>query len=234
MNGPRSADGSSRRLSTLLIPSLPHGECALTAGILGRRTAGISAWERSREVTPRSLARSGESACSQARCGERTGEAAEYHDERQRFRWAPSACALGSVPFRAGPRRRAAAARHRRLPVPRPDGLVRMAVKGLFSDGTVALDADIARPEKSRSIMSRAAGLLRPLGDAGAWKAVLPEHSLEVALAQVDLAFDLSCEIAARCFGNKLAAGLSASLGIDWSGELSALDIVPGPLTSRG
>lgn len=44
------------------------------------------------------------------------------------------------------------------------------------------------------------------------------------------LGLDLSCEIVARCFGKKLASGLSASLGIDWSGELSAIDIVPGPL----
>ncbi|HEX7453969.1 MAG TPA: DJ-1/PfpI family protein [Polyangiaceae bacterium] len=44
------------------------------------------------------------------------------------------------------------------------------------------------------------------------------------------LSLDLSCEIVARCFGKKLASGLSAALGIDWSGELSALDIVPAPL----
>jgi transcriptional regulator GlxA family with amidase domain len=44
------------------------------------------------------------------------------------------------------------------------------------------------------------------------------------------LGLDLACEIVARCFGKKLASTLSASLGIDWSGELGALDIVPGPL----
>jgi transcriptional regulator GlxA family with amidase domain len=44
------------------------------------------------------------------------------------------------------------------------------------------------------------------------------------------LGLDLGCEIVARYFGNKLASGLSAALGIDWSGELGALDIVPGPL----
>ena len=44
------------------------------------------------------------------------------------------------------------------------------------------------------------------------------------------LSLDLACEIVARCFGKKLASSLSASLGIDWSGELSGLDIVPGPL----
>lgn len=44
------------------------------------------------------------------------------------------------------------------------------------------------------------------------------------------LGLDLSCEIVARCFGQKLASALSAQLGIDWRGELGALDIVPGPL----
>ena len=47
------------------------------------------------------------------------------------------------------------------------------------------------------------------------------------------LGLDLSCEIVARCFGKKLASSLSAELGIDWSGELGALDIVPGPLLVR-
>lgn len=44
------------------------------------------------------------------------------------------------------------------------------------------------------------------------------------------LGLDLSCEIVARCFGKKLASTLSASLGIDWAGELGALDIVSSPL----
>jgi len=44
------------------------------------------------------------------------------------------------------------------------------------------------------------------------------------------LGLDLSCEIVARCFGHKLASALSAQLGIDWRGELGALDIVSGPL----
>jgi transcriptional regulator GlxA family with amidase domain len=43
------------------------------------------------------------------------------------------------------------------------------------------------------------------------------------------LGLDLSCEIVARCFGQKLASMLSAQLGIDWRGELGALDIVPVP-----
>jgi transcriptional regulator GlxA family with amidase domain len=44
------------------------------------------------------------------------------------------------------------------------------------------------------------------------------------------LGLDLSCEIVARCFGQKLASTLSAQLGVDWRGELGALDIVPSPL----
>jgi transcriptional regulator GlxA family with amidase domain len=47
------------------------------------------------------------------------------------------------------------------------------------------------------------------------------------------LGLDLACEIVARCFGKKLASSLSASLGIDWSGELGGLDIVPGPMLGR-
>jgi len=44
------------------------------------------------------------------------------------------------------------------------------------------------------------------------------------------LALDLCCEIVARSFGQKLASTLSAQLGIDWRGELGAIDIVSGPL----
>lgn len=47
------------------------------------------------------------------------------------------------------------------------------------------------------------------------------------------LSLDLSCEIVARCFGKKLASTLSASLGVDWSGELGALDFVTGPLLPK-
>ena len=47
------------------------------------------------------------------------------------------------------------------------------------------------------------------------------------------LGLDLSCEIVARLFGKKLASSLSATLGVDWVGELGALDIVPGPLLVR-
>jgi len=44
---------------------------------------------------------------------------------------------------------------------------------------------------------------------------------------------DLSCEIVARCFGKKLASSLSLALGIDWAGELGALDIVLDPLLRK-
>ena len=47
------------------------------------------------------------------------------------------------------------------------------------------------------------------------------------------LGLDLSCEIVARCFGPKLASSLSATLGIDWAGELGALEIVPAPLRAK-
>ncbi|HKO49523.1 MAG TPA: DJ-1/PfpI family protein [Polyangiaceae bacterium] len=50
---------------------------------------------------------------------------------------------------------------------------------------------------------------------------------------QSALGLDLSCEIVARCFGKKLASSLSAELGIDWSGELGALEIVPSPLLPK-
>lgn len=44
------------------------------------------------------------------------------------------------------------------------------------------------------------------------------------------LGLDLACEIVARLFGKKLASSLSLALGIAWSGELDALEIVPSPL----
>lgn len=38
---------------------------------------------------------------------------------------------------------------------------------------------------------------------------------------------DLACELVARYFGNKLASALSGALGVDWSGEIAALEFVP-------
>jgi transcriptional regulator GlxA family with amidase domain len=54
-----------------------------------------------------------------------------------------------------------------------------------------------------------------------------------LSVSKSALGLDVSCEIVARCFGQKLASALSAQLGIDWAGELGALDIVPGPLLSK-
>jgi transcriptional regulator GlxA family with amidase domain len=47
------------------------------------------------------------------------------------------------------------------------------------------------------------------------------------------LGLDLACELVARTFGAKLASSLSSGLGVDWSGELNELEIVPGPLLPR-
>ena len=44
------------------------------------------------------------------------------------------------------------------------------------------------------------------------------------------LGLDLSCEIVSRCFGKKLASGLSAALGIDWEGELRGIEILGAAL----
>ena len=51
-----------------------------------------------------------------------------------------------------------------------------------------------------------------------------------LSAARSALGLDLACELVARTFGKKLASSLSAALGIDWSGELGAIDIVAGPL----
>ncbi len=44
------------------------------------------------------------------------------------------------------------------------------------------------------------------------------------------LGLDLACELVARTYGKKLASSLSSSLGVDWAGELGAIEIVGGPL----
>jgi transcriptional regulator GlxA family with amidase domain len=51
-----------------------------------------------------------------------------------------------------------------------------------------------------------------------------------LSAARSALGLDLACELVARTFGKKLASSLSATLGIAWSGELGAIDIVAGPL----
>lgn len=47
------------------------------------------------------------------------------------------------------------------------------------------------------------------------------------------LGLDLACELVSRTFGKKLASSLSSSLGVGWSGELEAIEIVPGLLPVR-
>jgi len=54
-----------------------------------------------------------------------------------------------------------------------------------------------------------------------------------LSTAKSALGLDLSCELVARCFGKKLASSLSGSFGIDWAGELGALEILPDPLLSK-
>lgn len=51
-----------------------------------------------------------------------------------------------------------------------------------------------------------------------------------LSAARSALGLDLACELVARTFGKKLASSLSAGLGIAWSGELGALEIISGPL----
>jgi transcriptional regulator GlxA family with amidase domain len=77
--------------------------------------------------------------------------------------------------------------------------------------------------------LSQALSALCPRAQLNLRDAVSVSGKLFTARASA-LALDLACELVSRCFGQKLASSLSASLGIDWSGELAALDIVTGPL----
>jgi transcriptional regulator GlxA family with amidase domain len=51
-----------------------------------------------------------------------------------------------------------------------------------------------------------------------------------LSAARSALGLDLACELVARTFGKKLASSLSTALGVAWSGELGALEIISGPL----
>jgi len=51
-----------------------------------------------------------------------------------------------------------------------------------------------------------------------------------LSAARSALGLDLACELVARTFGKKLASSLSTAWGIDWPGELDALEIISGPL----
>jgi transcriptional regulator GlxA family with amidase domain len=99
------------------------------------------------------------------------------------------------------------------------NGVWLLAKAGLLDQVQVAASVDLA-PEISA---------LCPSAEPNSRDPVCVSGKVLSARASA-LSLDLSCEIVARCFGKKLASGLSAALGIDWSGELSALDIVPGPL----
>lgn len=93
-----------------------------------------------------------------------------------------------------------------------------LAKAGVLSDHEVATS-----PELGREIAELCA-TARP----NARDALCLSGKLLSARASA-LGLDLACEIVARGFGKKLASGLSAALGVDWSGELTALDIVPAP-----
>lgn len=94
----------------------------------------------------------------------------------------------------------------------------------LAKAGVLAAHEVAASPELCREIAE-----LDPALRASSRAALCTSGTLLSARSSA-LGLDLSCEIVSRCFGKKLASSLSAELGIDWSGELGALDIVPGPL----
>jgi len=99
------------------------------------------------------------------------------------------------------------------------NGVWILAKAGLLDGQEVA-----ASPELAREIAA-----LCPTARPNARESVCASGKVVTARASA-LGLDLSCEIVARCFGKKLASSLSSSLGIDWAGELGALEIVPGPL----
>ncbi len=90
---------------------------------------------------------------------------------------------------------------------------------GLLDDVEVAVSPDLATDLQA----------LCPTAKSNARDRVCTSNKFLSARASA-LGLDLACEIVARCFGKKLASTLSSSLGIDWAGELSSIDIVPGPL----
>ena len=94
-----------------------------------------------------------------------------------------------------------------------------LAKAGLLHDCEVAASPDLAQEISA----------LCPSARVNSRDALCSSGKVLSARASA-LSLDLSCEIVARCYGKKLASGLSTALGIDWAGELSGLDIVPGPL----
>jgi transcriptional regulator GlxA family with amidase domain len=99
------------------------------------------------------------------------------------------------------------------------NGLWILAKAGLLAGLEVAVSPDLAREINEECASAR----------PNSRDAVCSSGKLLSARASA-LGLDLSCEIVSRSFGKKLASSLSASLGIDWAGELGTLDIVPGPL----
>jgi len=99
------------------------------------------------------------------------------------------------------------------------NGVWLLAKAGLLSDEEIATSPDLAVE----------IGALSPAARPNAQLALCRSGKF-LSASKSALGLDLSCEIVSRCFGQKLASTLSAALGIDWTGELGALDIVPGPL----
>jgi transcriptional regulator GlxA family with amidase domain len=102
------------------------------------------------------------------------------------------------------------------------NGVWLLARAGLLDEHEVAASPDLAM-QISELCPSARPNSRDPLCSSGKFSSV----------SKSALALDLSCEIVARCFGQKLASTLSAQLGIDWQGELGALDIVAGPLLPK-
>jgi len=99
------------------------------------------------------------------------------------------------------------------------NGVWLLAKAGLLTDEEIATSPDLAVE----------IGALCPAARPNSRDALCRSGKF-LSASKSALGLDLSCEIVARSFGQKLASALSTGLGIDWSGELGALDIVPGPL----
>ncbi|MEP7049730.1 MAG: DJ-1/PfpI family protein [Pseudomonadota bacterium] len=99
------------------------------------------------------------------------------------------------------------------------NGALLLAKAGLLDQVQVAASVELALE----------LGALCPSAQPNSRDPVCSSGKILTARASA-LGLDLSCEMVARCFGNKLASSLSAALGIDWAGELGSLDIVAGPL----
>lgn len=102
------------------------------------------------------------------------------------------------------------------------NGVWILAKAGLLEGHEVATS-----PELGRELLEHYPSL-RPN-----WHAPVCTSGKVLSARSSALGLDLSCEIVARCYGKKLASGLSVSLGIDWSGELATIDIVPGSLLPK-